>query len=52
MGRVLDVVYFFAFSGLFLVSLSSLVRSFHRDTRELDVADELRATWEERHGTK
>jgi hypothetical protein len=52
MGRVLDVVYFFAFSGLFLVSLTTLIRSFEKDTRELDVADELRQTWEERTGHK
>lgn len=52
MGRVIEVVFYFVFAGLFLVSLATLVRGFYRDVRELDVADELRQTWEERTGHK
>lgn len=52
MGRVIEVVFYFVFAGLFLVSLAALVRGFYRDVQELDVADELRQTWEERTGHK
>lgn len=52
MGRVIEVVFYFVFAGLFLVSLATLVRGFYRDVQELDVADELRQTWEERTGHK
>jgi hypothetical protein len=52
MGRVIEVVFYFVFAGLFLVSLATLVRGFYRDVQEFDVADELRQTWEERTGHK
>lgn len=52
MGRVIEIVFYFVFAGLFLVSLATLIRSFYRDVRSLDVADELRQTWEERTGHK